>query len=100
MSKNQNDSSPEVTHYPHEQRFVIELEGEDDAVLEYERRGPGLLDLRQTFVPESQRGNGLGGLLAKEALEYARKMNQQVVPSCPFVKSYMDENVEYNQLLH
>lgn len=37
----------------------------EEAVLEYTRRADGSLDLYHTEVPSSQRGKGLGGVLAK-----------------------------------
>lgn len=48
-----------------------------------------------TFVPSELRGQNIGKNLVKFALDYAQTHHYKVVPSCPFVKAYIDLHPEY-----
>jgi predicted GNAT family acetyltransferase len=64
------------------------------AVLRYKARD-GTLDLQHTLVPKAQERRGYGTALVKAALDHARTSGTKVIPTCPFVKAYMDEHPEY-----
>jgi uncharacterized protein len=70
-------------------RFEIEVEGEL-AVLEYDERAH-VIDLRHTEVPPALAGHGVGGELAAVALAYAKEAGKRVIPSCPFVRAWMEK---------
>jgi uncharacterized protein len=55
----------------------------------------GLLNLLHAEVPKECEGEGIGGDLAKAALEYARAEKLEVIPTCPFVSSYIRRHPEY-----
>ncbi len=78
-------------------RFEIILEGHT-AVLTHRKDGD-TLDLRHTVVPEELKGHGLGNKLVKTALDYAQKMNLKVIPTCPFVQTYLRRHPEYIPLV-
>jgi hypothetical protein len=61
-------------------------------------RDDGSFDLRRTFVPEAQRGRGIGGRLTRRALEHARDTGRRVVPTCSFVASFIDRHPEFEEL--
>jgi len=62
--------------------------------LDYEKVGMGTLDYKRTFVPENSRHQGFGHKLVQEALEYAKEEQYRVKPTCPFVKSVIEEDKE------
>ena len=87
-----------VEHDEAAQRFVIRFP-EEDATLEYNRPGPKLIDLVHTFVPESARGHGAAEALARAAFDYARTNKLRVVPSCPFIRSWLSGHAELLELV-
>ena len=73
-------------------RFETVVDGQV-AFLQYERR-PQAFVVLHTEVPESLRGRGIGGQLAKTALESARSEGLPVVVRCPFVRAYLQKHRE------
>lgn len=88
---------PAVRDDPGRGRFEVTLDGEI-AFLEY-ARGPHRLVLLHTEVPPALEGRGLGGRLARFALERARAEGLQVVPECPFQRSWIERHPEFHELL-
>jgi predicted GNAT family acetyltransferase len=72
----------------------------DDGVgfLEYSKQGD-TLDLVRTEVPTPLEGRGHGSALARAALEYAREHHLKVIPTCRFIRAYMERHQEYDDLL-
>jgi len=87
----------DIQHDIDRRRFFAEIDGAT-AHLDYREAGPKKLDYKHTFVPEELRGEGVGGRLVKHALEYAKEKGFEVIPSCPFVESYVEEHPEYREL--
>ena len=87
----------EFRHEPDNSRFVAE-DGERRGVLEYRRRGDGVLDYAHTYVPPQHRGGGTASRLVRFALDTAREEGFSVIPSCPFVAKLMDEHPEYESI--
>ena len=56
--------------------------------LDYEIDG-NTINLCRVFVPDSLRGKGIAAQLVCEALQYAKKHNLAVIPTCPYVRTYM-----------
>ena len=57
------------------------------------------LDYHHTFVPPEFRGKHIAQDLVKFALDYAKENNYKVIPSCPFVKLFIDRHPEYKDLI-
>ena len=76
-------------------RFEIAVEGEV-ALLEYVERGDDI-DLVHTEVPASLEGKGVGSRLVEAALAYARSAGKHVIPSCPFVKTYIERHPQTDE---
>lgn len=68
------------------------------AHLKYLARGD-VLDLVHTEVPREAEGQGIGAALAKAALDHARSEGMKVIPSCPFVRTYVKRHGEYADLV-
>jgi predicted GNAT family acetyltransferase len=87
----------EVVNNESSRRFEVSVDGHT-AFLQYARAG-SRIDLIHTSVPPELGGKGLGGVLAKAALEHAREASLTVTATCPFVKSYLERHPEYKPLL-
>lgn len=91
-------SSPTtVTNDPAAGRFEAHTE-HGVAHLKYIARGD-VLDLVHTEVPQEAEGQGIGAALAKAALDHARAEGMKVIPSCPFVRTYIKRHGEYADLV-
>ena len=75
-----------------ESRYELTLDGQL-AKLEFREVG-GRLALVHTEVPEELGGQGIGGKLARAALDDAFDRELLVVPYCPFVRSYLERHPE------
>ena len=54
-----------------------------------------------TEIEPSRRSTGLGAQLVQGALDDVREGSERrVVPLCPFVADYIDEHVDYRELLN
>ncbi|TWT85869.1 Heavy-metal-associated domain protein [Posidoniimonas polymericola] len=86
-----------VEHDPDQSRFVYKTDGRA-SVLNYERPADGVIDLKHTFVPPADRGEGIGARLAESALNYAQENGLRVKPTCSYVRSYIEENPRFEPL--
>ena len=89
--------SPSVTHDPAARRFEIDT-GAGIGVLTYHPRGAAL-EILHTEVPDAAEGRGFASALARAALDYARGAGRQVIPSCPYVASYIERHPAYADLV-
>ena len=87
-----------VEDNPELRRYEIFAEGSRAGILEY-RDAPGVRWLVHTRVRPSHEGQGLGGRLARAALDDIREKGVRAAPLCPFVGSYIKENPEYADLI-
>jgi predicted GNAT family acetyltransferase len=79
-------------------RFEVHI-GDDVAFTEYRMTGRGIL-FPHTLVPEAFEGKGVGGALAKAALDWVRGQRQQVLPVCPFIAAWIKRHPDYHDLVH
>ncbi|HEX9984651.1 MAG TPA: GNAT family N-acetyltransferase [Thermoanaerobaculia bacterium] len=89
--------STDIRHNEAESRFETTIDGHT-AVAEY-LLGDGRITFTHTHVPSELGGKGIGGQLAKTALEHARSQKLKVVPACQFIASYIERNPEYQELV-
>jgi len=88
---------PDIRHNSEKHRFEAG-DGAEVAKLNY-RVHPGVVEMVHVEVPEEYQGQGLAGKLAAAALDWARASGLKVVPSCPYVKSYIGKNPQYADLV-
>jgi predicted GNAT family acetyltransferase len=86
-----------VDEEPERSRYVVHYEGQE-AELTYRRR-PGVITLLHTGVPRELEGHGIAGRLARYALDQARVHGLAVIPSCPYVRAYIERHPEYESLV-
>ncbi len=56
-------------------------------------------DLVHTEVGDAYEGQGMGGKLARGALDAVRAAGGRVVATCPFIKGWIDKHEDYQDLL-
>jgi len=88
----------EVVHVQEASRFELRLGGRLIGHADYHRRNSRIA-FTHTEVDEPYEGRGLGSLLAEAALSMAEKEGLEVVPLCPFIAHYIDENPDYARLV-
>jgi uncharacterized protein len=91
--------SPEVVDNPDESRFEIRLDGERAGLAAYRLRKDGAIVFLHTEIDDAQEGKGLGGVLVRAALDSARERGLRVVPSCPFVRGWIERHPDYADLV-
>ena len=79
-------------------RFEITADGKHAGFAEYVLT-EGRIELTHTVVDDAFEGKGIGGTLVKAALDSARDRGLAVVPTCPFVRSYVERHPAYADLV-
>lgn len=92
-----------VTDDSEQDRYEARAAADADAaalagILQYRRR-PELIALVHTEVLPAFEGQGVGGALARFALDDARAAGTAVLPFCPFVNAYIQRHPEYADLV-
>ncbi len=87
-----------VRHDLQHQMFVVKLNG-GAARLKYNRPEKDVWEMKETYVPESFRNNGVAGQIVEHALDHAKRQNIKVIPTCPFVENYIDKHPRYEGLV-
>jgi len=88
----------EVIDRPQHSRFEVYEDGELAGFADYRHVGDRL-SLTHTEVAEKFTGRGLATTLIRTALDEARKRGASVLPSCPFVRTFIVRNPEYLDLV-
>ena len=88
----------DVRHEPDANRFALPL-GDTEAVAEYSRRGDTIV-FTHTEVPSAHEGQGIGGRLARAAMEHARAEGLRVIPQCPFIASWVNAHPDFHDVVH
>lgn len=86
-----------VKHNEELRRFEVEAGGAL-AHADY-TQSDGKVVFTHTEVPEACEGQGIGGALARAALDWARSSNLQVIARCPFIAGYIKRHPEYADLV-
>ena len=83
----------EVRNNPTEYRYELWADGELAGYTQYVL-DRGRIAFLHTEVYESYEGLGLGGRLARAALDDARTKGLVVMPFCPFVAGFIERHIE------
>jgi len=94
----------DVHHDRAQRKFYALLDGHE-AKIEYAESWTDagcVLDLRHTFVDPALRGRGVAQALAARTLAMARQEGVKIIPTCPFLKSFLQKHPEAGEdlLLH
>lgn len=93
-------NAPVLSDNQAESRFEIHVGGELAGSVVY-RRSPEeqLIDLIHTEVDSRFEGQGLAGQLARFALDTSRTEGIGVLPSCPYIRSWIKRHEDYLDLV-
>lgn len=75
-------------------RFVMDVDGNEVYLLYTEDKDT--IDLYSTFTPLQLRRQGLAEKVVRFALDYAKEKNLKVIPSCWYVKKFLERHTEFN----
>lgn len=98
------DTAPDDLQVSHEEdthRYVLHHGGDAVGLLAYRpvgRPGYDLVDVYTTQVSPSRRGQGLGEVLVRGALDDLRARGASVKASCWYVADFLDANPDYQDL--
>ena len=79
--------------------FFLEENGKQIAVMTIVFAGDAKFIIDHTEVKPGNEGKGLGKILLKAVIEFAREKKYKIVPVCPYAKSVFDKTPEYNDVL-
>jgi predicted GNAT family acetyltransferase len=88
----------EIADNPGEGRFELRLGGEVVGSAYYRLEGERIV-FTHTEVDPGHKGEGLGGRLARDALDAVRERGLAVMPLCPFIAGYIRSHPEYLDLV-
>src|SRR3546814_14458793 len=78
-------------------RYELLVDGEVAGFAEYRSEGEHVV-FPHTVIDPQRRGQGLGAILVRGALDAVRPSGHKVVPSCWYVAQVIAENPEYADL--
>ncbi len=80
-------------------RYAAMLDGRVAGFAEYLRTGDRVV-FTHTEVDPAFEGRGVGGAIARYALDDVRRRGGlTVVPSCPFIRAWIDRHPDYQDLV-
>ena len=88
----------DVKHDDKAGKYYAVVDGRE-AVCEYGPAGDGVLNFFHTYVPPELRGRGIADDLVRHALDDVLARGWKVVPSCWFVRVYIDRHAKYQAAL-
>lgn len=59
-----------------------------------------IIKIEHTLITEELNGQGIGKLLLKELVNWARGENKKIIPLCPYAKAQMEKNKEYHDMIY
>jgi predicted GNAT family acetyltransferase len=89
------NKNPNVIHNKSQKRFEIQIDSHL-AVLNYAMQGT-TITFTHTGVHPALEGRGIGSLLVKTGLQYAKDNNLKIQTLCWFVDKYIQRHPEYQQ---
>ena len=92
-------STPVVTDATERRRFEAHVDGTLAGFAEYIRTAE-LVVYPHTVVDDAYEGQGIGGALARTALDEARERGLRVLVTCPFIHAWMGRHPEYADLAY
>jgi uncharacterized protein len=89
----------EVRNNPAEKRYEARVGDEVAGFATYALRD-GIIRFIHTEVDDKFEGHGVGSVLARAALDDVRRNGSRlVIASCPFIKEWIEEHPDYQDLL-
>ena len=90
--------APQVVDDEAEQRFDATIDGTPAGSLQYAVKYGRLALIHTEVLPEFE-GKGVGSSLVRFAIAEARRRGLRVIPTCPFVRSYVESHPETHDIV-
>ncbi|MDB4906655.1 MAG: GCN5-related N-acetyltransferase [Gemmatimonadetes bacterium] len=87
-----------VEHDAQARRFFVRT-AHGLAYLAYEQKDGDVIDLQHTVVPDSAQGEGVGESLVRAALDHAKATSSKIIPTCTFVRGWIDKHPEFRRMI-
>jgi predicted GNAT family acetyltransferase len=94
-----NQNGRHVAKNPELHRYELRMDGRVLGFAAYRERSDGVIVFTHTEIDEAYEGHGLGGRLARGALDDVHASGGSVVPRCPFIKGYIERHPEFQDLV-
>jgi len=88
----------QVQHDENARKYYAVVDGQE-SVCEYGEAGDKTLNFWHTYVPLALRGRGIAEQLVHQALQDARTRGYKVIPSCWYVRLYIDRHRELQDVV-
>lgn len=88
----------EVRNAEDRSRYELVVDGELAGIADYRIDGDQIV-FPHTEIASRRRGQGLGAVLVRGALDDVRSTGRTVVPRCWFVREFLEANEDYAELL-
>ena len=87
----------EVINNIMKQQFELEVGGEK-AIILYKMKGNKII-LKDTQVPASMKGQGIGSKLASQTFDLIEKMGLKIIPTCEFIQAWLKRHPERQSMV-
>lgn len=88
----------EIRRNDAERRYELLVDGQLAGIADFHLDGKTVV-LPHTVIDPSRRGQGLGAVLVQGALDDIRVAGRTVVPACWYVREYLEEHPDQQDLL-
>ena len=89
----------DIEHDKNNTRFISTID-DNIATLDYSLTSQkNILNYRRTYVPPELRDQGIGASIVKFALDYAKENNYKIIPTCSFVKKFIEDHPAYKSII-
>ncbi len=89
----------EIIKNEDQERYEVRVDGQVAGFAEYRLVGDAVM-LPHTEIDPQYESQGLGGQVARFALDDVRQMGRLAIPMCSFIASYIRHHPEYADLVH
>ncbi len=87
-----------VRNNTEQSRYELTVDDSVAGFVEYRDKGE-YVELTHTEVDPTHEGEGLGSQLARAVLDNLRNEERAIIPSCPFINTYLKRHPEYVDLV-
>jgi uncharacterized protein len=87
-----------VADHPERMRYEVHVDDQLAGFSQYQRHG-GRVVFTHTEIADAFEGQGLGGKLAKGALDDVRARGLRVEARCEFIAGWIDRHPDYTDLI-
>lgn len=88
----------EVRRDDERSRYELVVDGAVVGIAEFRERGDDV-ELPHTVIDPAHRGRGHGAVLVRGTLDDLRRRGTRIIPTCWFVREFVDMHPDYRDLL-